>query len=116
MDFALTVDGQSISLLGTVALGAGVGVVAGMFGVGGGFLLVPLLGALLGVPLQAAVAAGLPAGNEPPAVTGNKAVRPNRSWPVFPHDKGKEFVDFDEDLQIRDIERAVASIRDKLTL
>jgi len=24
-------------------------------------------------------------------------------WPIFPHPKGKEFVDFDEDLQIRDI-------------
>jgi sarcosine oxidase subunit alpha len=25
------------------------------------------------------------------------------AWPVFPHPEGKEFVDFDEDLQIRDI-------------
>ncbi|MEO0367903.1 MAG: glycine cleavage T C-terminal barrel domain-containing protein [Pseudomonadota bacterium] len=27
----------------------------------------------------------------------------NFSWPIFPHPKGKEFVDFDEDLQIADI-------------
>ena len=27
----------------------------------------------------------------------------NMSWPIFPHPKGKEFVDFDEDLQIQDI-------------
>ncbi len=27
----------------------------------------------------------------------------NFPWPIFPHPKGKEFVDFDEDLQIRDI-------------
>ncbi|MFG3499704.1 2Fe-2S iron-sulfur cluster-binding protein [Pseudomonas sp. NPDC047963] len=27
----------------------------------------------------------------------------NFSWPIFAHPKGKEFVDFDEDLQIRDI-------------
>jgi len=58
-DLALTVDGHEIGLFSLIALGAGVGVVAGMFGVGGGFLLVPLLGALLGVPLPAAVAAGL---------------------------------------------------------
>ncbi len=29
------------------------------------------------------------------------------SWPVFEHPKGKEFVDFDEDLQIADIRNAV---------
>lgn len=28
---------------------------------------------------------------------------PNFSWPIFAHPKGKEFVDFDEDLQIADI-------------
>ena len=59
MDLTLTVDGVQVGLASLVALGTGVGVVAGMFGVGGGFLLVPLLGALLGVPLPAAVAAGL---------------------------------------------------------
>ena len=30
----------------------------------------------------------------------------NFPWPIFPHPKGKEFVDFDEDLQIRDIVNA----------
>ena len=29
--------------------------------------------------------------------------RVNFDWPIFPHPKGKEFVDFDEDLQVRDI-------------
>lgn len=29
--------------------------------------------------------------------------RINHSWPIFAHPKGKEFVDFDEDLQINDI-------------
>ena len=28
---------------------------------------------------------------------------PNFGWPIFPHPEGKEFVDFDEDLQIADI-------------
>ncbi|MBH3470616.1 2Fe-2S iron-sulfur cluster-binding protein [Pseudomonas putida] len=27
----------------------------------------------------------------------------NFPWPIFPHPKGKDFVDFDEDLQVRDI-------------
>jgi sarcosine oxidase subunit alpha len=31
---------------------------------------------------------------------------PNHPWPIFAHPKGKEFVDFDEDLQIRDIVNA----------
>ncbi|MBH3366542.1 MULTISPECIES: 2Fe-2S iron-sulfur cluster-binding protein [Pseudomonas] len=38
------------------------------------------------------------------------AMRPeaqvNFPWPIFPHPKGKDFVDFDEDLQVRDIVNA----------
>jgi len=30
-------------------------------------------------------------------------ISPNFYWPIFPHPKGKEFVDFDEDLQVTDI-------------
>jgi sarcosine oxidase subunit alpha len=30
----------------------------------------------------------------------------NFDWPIFPHPKGKDFVDFDEDLQVRDIVNA----------
>lgn len=33
----------------------------------------------------------------------------NFPWPIFEHPKGKEFVDFDEDLQIRDIVNATKS-------
>ncbi|MDA8646203.1 2Fe-2S iron-sulfur cluster-binding protein [Porticoccaceae bacterium] len=33
---------------------------------------------------------------------------PNHPWPIFPHPKGKEFVDFDEDLTIDDIVNATA--------
>ncbi|UTW08906.1 2Fe-2S iron-sulfur cluster-binding protein [Pseudomonas benzenivorans] len=32
--------------------------------------------------------------------------RVNFDWPIFPHPKGKDFVDFDEDLQVRDIVNA----------
>jgi len=35
-------------------------------------------------------------------------VSPNHRWPIFPHPHGKDFVDFDEDLQIKDIKNAVA--------
>ena len=44
---------------GLSALGLGVGVIAGMFGVGGGFLMTPLLALLFGVPLPIAVGTGL---------------------------------------------------------
>ena len=39
--------------------GAGVGAVSGLFGVGGGFLLVPVLNILLGIPMQVAVGCGV---------------------------------------------------------
>jgi uncharacterized membrane protein YfcA len=36
--------------LGALLIGAAVGVLTGLFGVGGGFLITPLLNAVLGVP------------------------------------------------------------------
>ncbi len=54
-----TLDGVEVWLPAAALVGAGVGVVAGMFGVGGGFLLIPLLHVALGVPLPFAVGAGL---------------------------------------------------------
>tara|TARA_B110000503_G_scaffold14422_1_gene19675 strand:- start:420 stop:3848 length:3429 start_codon:yes stop_codon:yes gene_type:complete len=36
------------------------------------------------------------------------ALNPNHAWPIFPHPKGKEFVDQDEDVQLVDIVNAVA--------
>lgn len=43
-----------------------------------------------------------------PATAGDyQAETPvNFPWPIFPHPKGKDFVDFDEDLQVRDIVNA----------
>lgn len=40
----------------------------------------------------------------------------NHPWPIFPHPGGKEFVDFDEDLQVRDILDACADGYDELEL
>jgi uncharacterized protein len=55
----LTIEGQPVSLLALLALGAVVGYLAGMFGVGGGFLLTPLLTVVLRVPLVIAIGSGL---------------------------------------------------------
>lgn len=55
----ILVAGHAVWLPAALLLGAGVGLIAGMFGVGGGFLLIPLMHALLGVPLPQAVGAGL---------------------------------------------------------
>jgi len=59
MDFSIIVDGHSVWLPAVALLGLVVGLIAGMFGVGGGFLLVPLLNVVLGVPWPIAVGAGL---------------------------------------------------------
>ena len=45
--------------LGALAIGLGIGVLTGMFGVGGGFLITPLLNVLLGVPMPVAVGTGV---------------------------------------------------------
>lgn len=55
----LDVAGQALPLGGLVLLGLAVGYVAGLFGVGGGFLLTPLLSVVFGVPLEIAVGTGL---------------------------------------------------------
>ena len=55
----MEVAGQVLSYPGLIALGVIVGLVAGMFGVGGGFLLTPLLSVVFGVPMPIAVGTGL---------------------------------------------------------
>jgi sarcosine oxidase subunit alpha len=40
----------------------------------------------------------------------------NHPWPIFPHPKGKDFVDFDEDVQVADIFNAVADGFDQVEL
>ncbi|MFK0310914.1 2Fe-2S iron-sulfur cluster-binding protein [Pseudomonas sp. NPDC090233] len=55
---------------------------------------------------EAVAALGLQA---PAAVTFSPEARVNFPWPIFPHPKGKDFVDFDEDLQVRDIVNATRS-------
>ncbi|MFV3405362.1 2Fe-2S iron-sulfur cluster-binding protein [Pseudomonas sp. NY15463] len=55
---------------------------------------------------QALAALGLPT---PAQGTFGPEAKVNFPWPIFPHPKGKDFVDFDEDLQVRDIVNATRS-------
>jgi len=55
---------------------------------------------------DAVAALGLPA---PALATFSPEAKVNFPWPIFPHPKGKDFVDFDEDLQVRDIVNATRS-------
>ena len=55
MDIYLPIAGQSVNALLIIALGALVGILSGMFGVGGGFLTTPLL-IFYGIPPSVAVA------------------------------------------------------------
>lgn len=45
---------------------------------------------------------------EKPSRLARSATSPNHSRPIFPHPAGKDFIDFDEDLQVKDIKNAVA--------
>ncbi len=47
------------SLVGATLVGAGIGLVTGLLGIGGGFLLVPMLVVLLGIPLPIAIGTSL---------------------------------------------------------
>ena len=55
MDIYLPIAGQSVNALLIIALGGLVGILSGMFGVGGGFLTTPLL-IFYGIPPTVAVA------------------------------------------------------------
>ncbi len=57
----------------------------------------------------AAVPTSGPSSIKVPVLQGDEepARSPNHPWPIFAHPRGKEFVDFDEDLQIGDILNSV---------
>jgi len=65
---------------------------------------------------RAARVLGLDPGVEPVIPGDGGASHRSHEWPIFRHPKGKEFVDFDEDLQIKDIFDAVAEGYDHLEL
>jgi sarcosine oxidase, subunit alpha len=49
----------------------------------------------------------------PPDVLASEITHP---WPIFPHPHGNDFVDFDEDLQVKDIQNAVLDGYDDIQL
>lgn len=55
----LWVDGHAVPALGVALLGTAVGYFAGMFGIGGGFIMTPMLVVIFKVPLPVAVGSGL---------------------------------------------------------
>ncbi len=65
---------------------------------------------------RAAQALGLEAGETPEVPADRGAAGINHPWPIFKHRRGKDFVDFDEDLQVKDIQNAVAEGYNELEL
>jgi sarcosine oxidase subunit alpha len=65
--------------------------------------------------LAASSAAGL-AVESPPALAVSRDERRTYPWPIFPHPRGKDFVDFDEDLQVKDIRAGIAEGYDHIQL
>lgn len=57
---------------------------------------------------ESAQALGLDAGAEPEVIKDKGEHGVNFPWPLFPHPKGKEFIDIDEDLHYADIVNACA--------
>ena len=57
MSIYLPIAEQSVDVLALLAVGGGIGVLSGVFGVGGGFLLTPIL-IVMGIPPAVAVASG----------------------------------------------------------
>lgn len=76
--------------------------------------------------LEARIADGTRAGSAAAAYAGHGAARaigvpqetesPSHPWPIVAHAKGKNFIDFDEDLQLKDFENAVQEGYDNIEL
>ncbi|MEX1204263.1 MAG: glycine cleavage T C-terminal barrel domain-containing protein [Dongiaceae bacterium] len=55
-------------------------------------------------------------GPPPPAPGAKGAEGQTHPWPIFPHPDGKDFVDFDEDLQVADLVNGIADGYDDIEL
>ena len=60
--------------------------------------------------------AGHATGAEPPAPVDLGCDGVTHPWPIFPHDKGMDFVDFDEDLKYKDLINGIADGFDNVEL
>src|SRR5215813_9453493 len=65
---------------------------------------------------EAARDAGRAAGERPAAEPRKGAAGQTHPWPIFPHPRGKDFVDFDEDLQVHDLVNGIADGYDNIEL
>ena len=63
----------------------------------------------------AARRAGFAAG-EPPRVGARATAATSHPWPIFPHAKGKEFVDLDEDVTVGEVSDSIAEGYDQVEL
>ncbi|MBL8710473.1 MAG: (2Fe-2S)-binding protein [Rhodospirillaceae bacterium] len=66
--------------------------------------------------LLAARDAGLGVGEVPPAPAEKGNVGRTHPWPIFPHPRGFDFVDFDEDLKYHDLINGIADGYDNVEL
>jgi sarcosine oxidase subunit alpha len=66
--------------------------------------------------LAAAKDAGLNVTSVPAAITEKGNVGRTHPWPIFPHDRGFDFVDFDEDLKYHDLINGIADGYDNVEL
>ena len=65
---------------------------------------------------HAARVLGRTKGEPPPAPPDALASQITHPWPIFPHPQGRDFVDFDEDLEVKDIRNAVLDGYDDVQL
>ena len=65
---------------------------------------------------MAARDAGFDAGPRPPEPGANGAAGQSHPWPMFPHPEGRDFLDFDEDLEVKDILDTIAEGYDGIEL
>jgi sarcosine oxidase, subunit alpha len=64
----------------------------------------------------AAKVLGLDAGSAPSIPNDRGGLGQSHPWPIFPHPRGKDFVDFDEDIQVADIVNSVREGYDHIEL
>jgi sarcosine oxidase subunit alpha len=65
---------------------------------------------------EAAADAGFSGAPEPAEPAFRAGVGLTHPWPIFPHPKGKDFVDYDEDLQVKDLINGAADGYDDIEL
>jgi sarcosine oxidase, subunit alpha len=65
---------------------------------------------------SAAKALGFDAGAAPSIPNDRSSLGQSHPWPIFPHPRGKDFVDFDEDLVVADIVNSVREGYDHIEL